>query len=263
MEEFNKKLYQGSRISKLFGSVSFFFIIAGIGVLFGGHWLLTISFLVISTIFGYISYKFACGNKNPELYKTSVSGDSSRIPSPTEFGRTLGEIFIEACTKTELERLRESLGFPEELVRFGPEVIVLQLFLENYSTQIVFDKNKEYLNKLLDEFHDVVYKSIVTQGKGYPEIAATPNLLKERYEQYYSIVHKGMDRFMNEAPEAFLVNVLERKADGEVNRDAILNGSYSENYGMGLITMKMWIGETLKELIDSKRNMCNKYGIPT
>jgi hypothetical protein len=263
MEAFNSNLYQGSRLSKWCGSLSFILLIAAVAVLFGGHWLLTLALLIASGGFTYISYRLAGGRRNPEAQESGSSRNRRKIPSPEEFGRTLAEIFLESCSKTGVERLRDALGFPSGLHGFGPEAILLQMFMENYSVQVVFIHNQDYRDKLLDEFHGVVYKSVTTAGQGYPEVAATPNLVKERYKQYYDIVHKGMDSFMNEAPAFFLRNVLERKAEQELNEQTILIGSYSEKYGTGLMTMKLWLGETIKELIDTKKNMCKKYRIPT
>jgi hypothetical protein len=61
-------LYQGSRASKVLGGASLVLLLIGLGVLLGGHWILTIVCVVISTVAAFLGYKLSGGRENPALY---------------------------------------------------------------------------------------------------------------------------------------------------------------------------------------------------
>jgi hypothetical protein len=140
---------------------------------------------------------------------------------------------------------RTFLHIPVDAHNFDVELFYLYVFIASTSIQIAYrDKvplSVEIGKSLMDYMNDAI-----TASDGLPFRASTEKML-QRYRQYHELLERGVEELIEHLPFMFLVSNGVCRSDSRDDMQAI---------GGPLITMQVWIGKLLTQLLSAHQQLC-------
>ncbi len=176
-------------------------------------------------------------------------------------GKTLGDvILLNWCSPSEVAFFKKQYDL-QEIEKTGEEYFYLLMFIATHSCQLVFIKNKDLVEIILDNLHKYITEKKFSLPKQIIEARNFENSLRDRYAQYYNLLRNkegnvDMAFFMRQLPYNFFANTLEK----DLNY-VFFDKKFIERWGGYRLKLGLWTGEMIKEITNFLIKLKKKYKI--
>lgn len=176
-------------------------------------------------------------------------------------GKTLGDAILQNwCSPSEIASFKKQYDL-QEIEKTEEEYLYLLMFIVTYSCQIVFTKNNDIIEIILDNLYERIIENKFNLSRQIIEARDFENNLRDRYAQYYDLLRNkegniDLTFFIRQMPYNFFANVLKK----DLNY-VFFDKKFTERWGRSKLILSAWIGGMIKEIIDFLIKLKEKHKI--